>query len=206
MLSSVAVSGLLATPFFAAALLLAVSGWTKLRRPGSAVGALRAAGLPSSDRVVRLLGAVEGVVGLGCLLASGRRELSVALAVLYLGFAGFLVALLRSPDRPGSCGCVGATEAPPTRLHVILDLGAALTGVAAAARPLPGLLPFAADLGWGGVPFVMGVALSAYLVHLVLAYLPAVIRRFPSPPPDHVVPVARPLTFRMGRTALPEER
>jgi hypothetical protein len=204
MLSSVAVSGLLATPFFAAALLLAVSGWTKLWRPGSAVGALRAAGLPSSDRLARLLGAVEAAVGLGCLLAPGR-ELSVALAVLYLGFAGFLVALLRSPDRPGSCGCVGSTEAPPTRLHVVLDLGAALTGLAAAARPLPGLLPFAADLGLGGLPYVIGVALSAYLVHLVLAYLSAVIQRFPSPSPDHVVPVARPQTFRIGRAALPEE-
>ena len=204
MLSPVAVSGLLATPFFAAALLLAVSGWTKLRRPGSAVGALRAAGLPSGDRVARLLGAVEGAVGLGNLLAPGR-EVSAALAALYLGFAGFLVALLRSLDRPGSCGCVGANEAPPTRLHMILDLGAALTGVAAAARPLPGLLPFAADLGWGGVPFVMGVALSAYLVHLVLAYLPVVIRRFPSPPPDHVIPGARPRAFRIGLAASPGE-
>jgi hypothetical protein len=200
MLSSDAVSGLLATPFFAAALLLIVSGWTKLRLPWSAVGALRAAGLPSGDRVVRLLGTVEGAVGLGCLLASGP-ELSVALAVLYLGFAGFLVALMRSPDRPGSCGCVGTAEAPPTNLHVVIDLGAALTGLAATARPLPGLLPFAADLGLGGIAFVIGVTLSAYLVHLVLAYQPTVIRRFPGPPPDHPVPAARPPTFRIGRAA-----
>jgi hypothetical protein len=204
MLSPVAVSGLLATPFFAAALLLAASGCTKLRRPGSAVGALQAAGLPSSNLVARLLGAVEGTVGVGCLLAPGRA-LSVALAVLYLGFAGFLVTLLRSPDRPGSCGCVGATEAPPTRLHVVLDLAAALTGVAMAARPLPGLLPFAADMGLGGVPFVIGVALSAYLIHLVLAYLPAVIQRFPSRSSDHGDPVARFQPFRIGRAALPEE-
>jgi hypothetical protein len=204
MLSAVAVSGLLATPFFAAALLLAVSGWTKVWQPGSAAAALRATGLPSSNRVARLLGAVEGTVGLGCLLSPGR-ELSVALALLYLGFAGFLVALLRSPDRPGSCGCVGATQAPPTRLHVVLDLGAALTGVVAAARPLAGLVPFAADLGLGGVPFVIGVALSAYLVHLVIAYLPAVIRRFPSPAPGHGDPVPRTHPFRIGRAAVPED-
>jgi hypothetical protein len=204
MLSAVAVSGLLATPYFVAALLLAVSGWAKLWRPGSAAGALRAAGLPSSNRVVRLLGAVEGAVGLGCLLASGR-EISIALAVLYLGFAGFLVTLLRSPDRPRSCGCVGATEVPPTPLHVVLDLGAALMGLAATARPVPGLVAFAADLGLGGVPFVIGVALSAYLLHLVLAYLPAVVGRFPSPSSDHEAPVAGPQTFRIGRASLPEK-
>jgi len=203
MLSSVAVSGFLATPFFAAALLLAVSGWTKLWQPGSAAGALRAAGLPSSDRAARLLGAVEGAVGVGCLLASGR-ELSVALAALYLGFAGFLVALLRSPDRPRSCGCVGATDAPPTRLHLVLDLGAALAGLASAARPLPGLPPYAAGLGLGGVPFVIGVALCAYLLHLVVAYLPAVMRRSPRLSPDGPPAVDRPQAFRIQRAAMPE--
>jgi hypothetical protein len=204
MLSAVAVSGLLATPYFAAAMLVTASGWAKVCRPGPAVGALHAAGLPSSTWVARLLGAVEGAVGLGCLLVSGRG-FSVALGVLYLGFAGFLVALLRSPDRPGSCGCVGATDAPPTHLHVFLDLGAALTGLAAAARPLPGLLPFAADLGLAGVPFVIGVALSAYLVHLVLAYLPTVMRTLPNPSQEHGDHISHQQPFRIERAAVPEE-
>jgi methylamine utilization protein MauE len=166
---------------------------------------LRAAGLPSSAWMARLLGAAEVAVGLGCLLVPGR-ELSIALAVLYLGFAAFLVTLLRSADRPGSCGCVGAADAPPSRFHVFVDLGAALAGVAAAARPLPGLLPFGARLGLAGVPFVVGVALSAYLVHLVLAYLPAAMRTFSGPPPDRVDPVSRPQPFRIGRATLREER
>jgi hypothetical protein len=196
MLSLVAVSGLLATAYFAAAMLLALSGGAKLWKPGSAAGALRAAGLPSSIWVTRLLGAVEGTVGLGCLVAPGR-ELSVALAGLYLGFAGFLVRLLRATDPPDSCGCVGASDTPPTRLHVLLDLAAALAGMAAAARGLPGLIPFAADLRLAGVPFVVGVALTAYLVHLVLAYLPAVMRSFPSPSPEHGDRSTRPQAFRI---------
>jgi hypothetical protein len=204
MLSAVAVSGLLATPFFGTALLLVTSGWAKLWRPGAAAGALRAAGLPSTNRVARLLGAVEGAVGLGCLLASGR-QLSIALAVLYLGFAGFLVVLLRSPHRSGSCGCVGATEAPPTWLHFLLDLGAALTGLAVAARPVPGLAPFAADLGLGGVPFVIGVALCAYLLHLLLVYLPVITGRVPNSSSDQDAGLARPQRFRIGPASLAEE-
>jgi methylamine utilization protein MauE len=204
MLSLVAVSGLLATLYFAAAILLAVSGWAKLWQPGSAVRALRAAGLPSSVWIVRLLGVVEGAVGLGCLIAPGR-EPSAALAVLYLGFAGFLVRLLRSTDPPGSCGCVGAGEAPPTRLHVLLDLGAALSGIAVAVRPLPGFLPFAADLGLAGLPFIAGVALTAYLTHLVLAYLPAVMWSFPGESPEDGGPSSRPQVFRLERATASEE-
>jgi hypothetical protein len=204
MLSFVAVSGLLATPYFAAAMLLAVSGSAKLWRPGSAMPAMHAAGLPSSVPVARLLGAVELAIGLGCLIAP-RTGLSVALAVAYLGFAWFLVKLLRLPHPLSSCGCVGASDAPATRLHVFVDLGASLAGLIAAARPLPGLFPYAADQGSAGLPIVVGVAVTAYLVHLALAFLPAAMASFSSRSPERGSPSSRPQAFGIQRATVPEE-
>jgi hypothetical protein len=67
------------------------------------------------------------------------------------------------------------------------------------------LLPFAADLGMAGVPFVIGVALSAYLVHLVLAYVPTVIRTRSDPPQGLGDHVSRPQPFRIQRAAMPEK-
>jgi hypothetical protein len=56
-----------------------------------------------------------------------------------------------------------------------------------------------------GVPFLIGVASTAYLVHLALAYLPSVMRSFPGPSPEHRGPSSSPQTFRIQPATLSEE-
>src|SRR5438309_2370390 len=53
----------LAVPFSAAALVLALSGVAKLRRPGSLVRMLGAMGIPAGPFAIRVLAAIELAVG-----------------------------------------------------------------------------------------------------------------------------------------------
>ncbi|MGH3664830.1 MAG: hypothetical protein ACRDU8_01845, partial [Egibacteraceae bacterium] len=62
---------LLAGPYWAAALLLAVAGAPKILRPHPTVRALRALWLPATPPLVRVLGAVEVGVGLAAVVLGG---------------------------------------------------------------------------------------------------------------------------------------
>src|SRR5689334_16292262 len=119
---------MLVAPFYLAAGLLVASGIGKLVRPQAAVAALGSAGLRGGAWTARALGSVEIVVGV---LALWRPSPTTALAVsvLYLAFAAFLVRLIRRGGAT-TCGCVGSAEAPPSMLHVVLDLVAAVVAVA----------------------------------------------------------------------------
>lgn len=119
-----------AAPLWVFALLLVVSGASKVRAPSATEGALRASGLPGSRTLVRLLGTVEVVVGVAA-IGLGTAATSAAVALLYLGFTGFVVnALVR--DLPvGSCGCFGREDTPPTWIHVVLTAIGVAAGIAA---------------------------------------------------------------------------
>lgn len=162
---------MLTPPFFAAAALVVVSGWAKLRNPESAIRALRALRLPSGPSIARAIGAVELLVGLTCLLAPGRPS-AVALAVLYTSFAGFLVLVIRAKLPGVTCGCLGDHEAPPSYLHVLLNFAAVATAAIVAVSPPQGLVGFSARQPLLGLPFLLGTALIAYLAYLAAAYLP----------------------------------
>lgn len=115
----------------AAAGLLVCTGVAKLRRPGPASAALRAARLPGAGRA---LGAVEVVVGVAC-LAVGRRAELAAMALVYLGFAGFVVLARRPGSAVSSCGCAGTPDTPPTWTHAAIDLALAAAATGALLRP-----------------------------------------------------------------------
>jgi hypothetical protein len=158
-------------PFFAAAALVVASGASKIRLPGPAGRALAAARLPSVPLAVRALGLAEVAIGGWCLTAPGRIP-AVLLGLLYLAFAAFLARLQRRAGRETTCGCLGALDAPPSLLHLVLDLGAAGASIVAAVASPRGVLAEAADLPFQGVPFLAGVILIAYLAYLAAAYLP----------------------------------
>jgi hypothetical protein len=162
---------LLLPAFFAAAALVVASGASKIRRPGPAGRALRAARLPSSSVLVRALGLAEVAVGAWCLTAPSRAS-AVSLGLLYLAFGGFLLVLMRGSGGDATCGCLGAREVPPSLLHVALDLVASGASVAVAVAPPRGALAEAARLPLSGVPFVAGILLIAFLAYLVVGYLP----------------------------------
>jgi hypothetical protein len=162
---------LLAPPFFATAGLLVVSGMTKLRFPLPTQRALEAVHLPSRTSVARAIGLIEVGIGIWCLFDPSRTS-ALSLAFLYTSFAGFLVLLMRAGAPVSSCGCLGREDSRPSLAHLVLDVAAAATAVLVASIPPPGIIASAARLPLGGVPFLLGTGLIAYLAYLVVAYLP----------------------------------
>lgn len=192
---------MLTPPFFAAAALVVVSGWVKLRHPAPAIRALRATRLPSGAWTVRAIGAVELLVGLTCLIAPGRPS-AAALAVLYTSFAVFLVLLIRGGLPGASCGCLGDQEAPPSLLHVLLDVAAAATAALVAVAPPPGIVAFSAEQPLVGLPFLLGTALIAYLAYLAAAHLPQAFSAYAGRDAGSTGP-SRPRTFTIRTQAGP---
>ncbi len=154
-----------------ALLLLAASGVAKVVDPNPTRGAMKAAGLPSSAMIARLLGAVEiiaSVVG----LALGAWWIAPA-ALLYVGFTWFTLAAVRRRIPVQSCGCFGREDTPPSVIHVIynvISVTALSVLVVTGAEPVPwssqveDLVLF---LGFGMV--------GAYLSYLLLARLPSTL-------------------------------
>ena len=166
----------LAAPFSAAALVLALSGLAKLRRPGSLVRTLRAIDIPVGPVVVRLFAGLELALGTACLVSPGRAT-AVGLGLVYLSFAAFLASFLARGIELQSCGCAGDRDLPPSWIHVGLNLAAAATALGAASTgpAFEGVARTAAGLPLAGVGFVVGVATISWLAVLCAAYLPTVL-------------------------------
>jgi hypothetical protein len=162
---------LLSGPFIAFSILLAVAGSIKIYRPGYTAGALRAVGLPAGDRMVRLLGLGEVIVGIGAVVTGGSIW-AAAVGAFYLGFTVFVLVALRSGAPIASCGCFGSPDTPPGVGHVVLDLGAMIVAFATALYP-PG--PWAGMRGAGLstlVPFLLFTGATVYLLYAIVNILP----------------------------------
>jgi hypothetical protein len=152
-------AGLVAGPFVAACSLLAIAGAGKIARPRPTRDAVLAAGWKVPAVAVSAFGAVEIVAGLAG-IAFGHHA-ALAVAACYLVLATFAVLLvLRAPSTP--CACLGSTNAPASRVHVVIDLAAVAIAFAAAT----GGPPLA---GFGSRPLaaVVFVALVACCMQLV---------------------------------------
>jgi hypothetical protein len=165
-----AVSALI-VPWFAACGVLVVAGVAKLRRPEPTVGALRAAGFPTSTAAV--LGLGLGEIALGALgIAAGWRPVAAAVTVIYAAFAGFVVATRRRGGALQTCGCFGSPDVPATGLHVVVNvLAAVVAGFVAVTGDAATLAGVLHEGGRGAV--LLGLAALATLeVVVVLAVLP----------------------------------
>jgi uncharacterized membrane protein YphA (DoxX/SURF4 family) len=157
--------------FLAAAALLVVSGGTKLRSVEPTREALRSAGLPGPAWTVGILGATEVVLGVSGLVTEGRPA-AATMAVLYLGFAAFVVLARHRGGSAASCGCFGRAEAPPGVLHLMTTLALAVVAAVQASSPGPGLITQLAQSPLQTTVVAGYAALTTWLVHLVLAVLP----------------------------------
>ncbi len=175
---------MLAAPFYLAAGLLIASGVGKIVRPAPAVDALAAAGLPGPPVAARALGVVEVLTGAAALW---RPSIATALAVgvLYLAFALFLLRLIQRGGAT-TCGCVGSGEAPPSRLHVTLDLAAAAVAAAVAVLGVPSLGSAVAASPLAGVPLVVGLLGAAVLLAIAVVEVPRAWGSYRPGHDDHV--------------------
>ena len=159
---------LLVGPLHLFAVLLVLSGADKLGDPTPATTAMTEAGLPGARRLGpwagRALGVVEVLVG-ALVLAFGGVGPAIAMAVVFLGFGAFLVLLQRRAAGV-SCGCFGASSAPPGISHLLIDLAAAVTAIAAATTTAPDLT---AVLDRGGVEFASHLVLVIVGAGLLVA-------------------------------------
>ncbi|HEV3227384.1 MAG TPA: MauE/DoxX family redox-associated membrane protein [Acidimicrobiales bacterium] len=161
----------LAGPVIVCAALLVLAGALKIARPAPTAGALRAVDLPSALPLVRLLGAVEVVVGTTAAITLSPPLLALV-AALYLGFATFVVVALARHAPLQSCGCFGQVDTPPSVLHLGLNLVSAGVAIAAAVTDTPNLRAVLADQQWHAVPFVLLVAICLYLCVALATVLP----------------------------------
>jgi hypothetical protein len=115
-------------------LLLGLAGYAKARRPGPSSEALRAAGVPAPEAVVRLVCAAELGAAVAGLALPGRLGGAVVAGAFTCLAVGAAVG-----GRAGevACGCFGDEDGPPLgRRHVATNLiCAALAAGAAAAAP-----------------------------------------------------------------------
>jgi hypothetical protein len=123
------------------AVLLVATGLVKVRRPEPTSRAMADLGLPYRPGLGRLLGIVE--VGTGTVaLAVGGSVVWGMQALLYLAFAVWVAAALRSGTSIASCGCLGSPDTPPYWGHVAVDIIAVIASAGAAiagtASPLVG--------------------------------------------------------------------
>jgi Methylamine utilisation protein MauE len=114
------------------AVLLALAGAAKLRRPRPAAQALRAAGFPAPAVLVRILCLGE-LLAAGAGLALGGQAAPIVLAAAFLCLAAG-AAIGGGAAGSVACGCFGDAEGPALgRRHVIANLAAAAVCLAAAA-------------------------------------------------------------------------
>jgi hypothetical protein len=162
---------LLAGPFAAFALLLALAGIAKARRPLPTVRALRSVHLPASAAAVKTLGAAEAVLAVVAVVTRG--SIAPALVALsYATFAGFVAYARRRGGSISSCGCFGTPDSPPTVAHIVVNIAAAATAAAAALSPARSPLAELARSPAAGVPLLMLVAVTLVLAYLALAEWP----------------------------------
>ena len=144
------------------AVVVAVSGATKLWSPRPFADLTSSVGVPVGTLGARLAGAVEIALGVW-VLATGSRLACAVLALAYLAFAA-VVVVARRVGAP-SCGCFGAATAPPSIVHVVVNLAsAAVAAIDAATGDVADIASTLGDQPLAGVPYVLLLGTGAWLV------------------------------------------
>lgn len=162
----------------AAAVLLLVSGFAKLRTPDAAatmVGGL----VPRIRRhrravrfAVRLGGAVEVCVG-AAFLVTGSRWSAALLASAYLLFVGVALVLVKRGATGTSCGCFGSASSPVGLPHVLLTAVALAAAAATCARPTGAFGGVFTAASTDAIVGALQIGLLAWLGYLSITALPA---------------------------------
>lgn len=156
---------------WAASFLLVAGGFAKIRHPAATIPALRAVGVDAHRNAVVSLGAIEVAVGAGA-LSGISRGFYVTVAVLYIAFAAFSARLVAIGAPGVSCGCAGERSIPPSLLHAILNVAAAVGAIAAA---LTSTTPHG-DLQL--VALAGGSLAIAWAAYLCVAYVPTLFSSY----------------------------
>ncbi|HEX3839684.1 MAG TPA: MauE/DoxX family redox-associated membrane protein [Acidimicrobiales bacterium] len=168
-------------PYLVACALLMIAGVMKVFRPDDTARAL-ASVIPDrlrrplqfrSLRVVIRVGALaEGIIG-GVAMVLPRSLPAALVAASYAFFVGVVVFVRARGGALASCGCFGSLDTPATRLHIVVNLGLAISAVAVAFDASAGgsTASILAGQPLYGLPFVAVGLLGVWLTFLVLSSL-----------------------------------
>jgi hypothetical protein len=168
-------------PYLVACALLMIAGMMKFFRPDDTARAL-ASVIPDRLRrplqfryfrvLIRVGALAEGIIG-GVAMVLPRSVPAALVATSYAFFVGVVVYVRSRGGALASCGCFGSLDTPATRLHVVVNLGLAISAVAVAvAAPVGGsTVSILAGQPLYGLPFVAAGLLGVWLTFLVLSSL-----------------------------------
>jgi hypothetical protein len=168
-------------PYLVACALLMIAGVMKFLRPDDTARAV-AAVIPErlrrplqfrSLRILIRVGALaEGIIG-GVAIVLPRSVPAALVAASYVFFVAVVVYVRSRGGALASCGCFGSLDTPATRLHVVVNLGLAISAVAVAVSAPAGGSMFGILAGQPlyGVPFAAAGLLGVWLTFLVLSSL-----------------------------------
>ncbi|MFM7069398.1 MAG: MauE/DoxX family redox-associated membrane protein [Actinomycetes bacterium] len=147
--------------------MLVVSGFAKMVRPDGFATLLRSFSASGVRRVrtakaiTRLVGAAEVLLGSTVLLVGSVGAVALV-AAAYLLFAG--VVLIARAQGAESCGCFGAVAAPPSAVHVTVNLcsaAAALLAVIVGPEPVSTVF---FGRWWNALAYALLLGVSVWLV------------------------------------------
>lgn len=135
--------------FRALGIVLVISGVLKLADPAPTITMLSELSPATRRLPVWLIGICELSLGVAAVVVGGRA-IAVLVTATYMMFAAVSVVLLRHGDRAVPCGCFGLRSAPVSRVHILVNLGAALVAAFAAVTDVPMAFPgrFTAPGAW----------------------------------------------------------
>jgi hypothetical protein len=166
-------------PYLVASALLLIAGVLKAFRPDDTARALASVipdrlRRPLQFRWLRVLiraGALAEAI-LGGVAMILPRSLSAALvAASYVLFVGVVFYVRYRGGALASCGCFGSLDTPATRLHLVINVGLALAGVAVAIDAPSGgtTINVLAGQPLYGLPLVAVGLLCTWLTFLALS-------------------------------------
>ena len=159
--------------------LLLAASIAKLIKPNYTTIALRSAGIPVTNWLIRVGALSELAICAGVLIPFNHKAgvaFLMLMAISYLGLGAFVaIAIVR--DIPlSSCGCFGEVDSPPTVLHVIINcLYALAIGIYALDTHGKSVFRISAGTGWSGAAVIATSLVIAYLSYLALTELPRLL-------------------------------
>ncbi len=161
-------------PVAALAVVLALAGLAKLRRPAPTAASLAVLHVPGAALTARVIGLGEVAIAVTALTVGGRWPAAL-LAAAFAALAAVAARLVAEGDGR-DCGCFGPVRSPATHWHTAVDAAAALAAVAAAIVGVPSLREVATGDALRAVPLLTLVGVLAALLVLCLTALPDLLR------------------------------
>jgi hypothetical protein len=162
--------------YLVACALLVAAGIAKALRPTDTAHALAAMVPIPQERIrwfIRIGSAAEAAVGAVAILYP-CAESAWLVALSYAAFAAVVAYARSKGEAIASCGCFGTPDTPATLLHVMVNVGLALSAAAVAmAGPTGSIFSLLARQPFSGLPLIVVSALCAWLTYLAISVLAA---------------------------------